>query len=110
MSNNAELRLVAHLFLNSAMTEHAAAAEVAEMTRTETQDDAVDDKRRFEIELEFIQSMANPKYLHCACASRSRISYGAVLAQEGHFEDAQMICYLDYLQYWHRPEYARFIQ
>ncbi|KAF8322095.1 SOH1-domain-containing protein [Clavulina sp. PMI_390] len=53
-------------------------------------------RHRFELELEFVQSLANPHYLHA-------------LAQEGVMEDPAFVNYLDYLKYWSKPEYARFI-
>ena len=33
----------------------------------------------------------------------------AGLAQNRYFDDAAFVSYLQYLQYWKRPEYARFI-
>lgn len=51
---------------------------------------------RFELELEFVQSLANPHYLQA-------------LAQQGVMEDASFVLYLEYLKYWSQPEYARFI-
>jgi hypothetical protein len=53
-------------------------------------------KYRFELELEFVQSLANPHYLQA-------------LAQQGVMEDPSFVLYLDYLQYWSEPEYAKFI-
>ncbi|CAB4387336.1 SOH1-domain-containing protein [Rhizophagus irregularis] len=53
-------------------------------------------KRRFQIELEFIQCLANPWYLNN-------------LAQKEYFEDPVFLNYLEYLKYWKRPEYAKFI-
>ncbi|RIA81573.1 SOH1-domain-containing protein [Glomus cerebriforme] len=53
-------------------------------------------RRRFQIELEFIQCLANPWYLNN-------------LAQKEYFEDPAFINYLEYLKYWKRPEYAKFI-
>lgn len=54
------------------------------------------DKKRFEIELEFVQMLANPKYLH-------------FLAQEGIFADEDFVRYLDYLQYWKQSPYVGFL-
>ncbi|RKO97391.1 hypothetical protein CXG81DRAFT_2656, partial [Caulochytrium protostelioides] len=51
---------------------------------------------RFTIELEFVQSLANPYYLQH-------------LAQNGYFDDAEFLNYLRYLQYWCQPQYARYI-
>lgn len=55
------------------------------------------DRARFETELEFVQCLANPFYLQS-------------LAQQGVFGDDVFLNYLDYLKYWHLPQYARFIQ
>jgi len=51
---------------------------------------------RFELELEFVQSLAAPAYLH-------------FLATQGYFNDRDFIDFLRYLRYWKKPEYARFI-
>ena len=51
---------------------------------------------RFELELEFIQCLASPAYLHH-------------LATSGLFSDKSFMSFLDYLGYWRRPEYARFL-
>ncbi|KAL7754260.1 suppressor of hpr1 [Sorochytrium milnesiophthora] len=55
-----------------------------------------EDRTRFEVELEFVQCLANPFYVH-------------YLAQTGYFADQAFVRYLDYLQYWKQPDYARFI-
>ena len=54
-------------------------------------------RARFELELEFVQSLANPFYLHS-------------LAQQGILEQPNFVRYLEYLTYWRDREYARFIQ
>lgn len=51
---------------------------------------------RWEIELEFVQSLANTQYL----------SY---LAQQGYFKDETFINYLRYLTYWKDPKYSKFL-
>jgi mediator of RNA polymerase II transcription subunit 31 len=52
---------------------------------------------RFELELEFVQSLASPAYLH-------------FLATQGYLEDKKFLQFLRYLKkYWETPEYARFI-
>uniref|UniRef100_A0A183TV30 Mediator of RNA polymerase II transcription subunit 31 n=1 Tax=Toxocara canis TaxID=6265 RepID=A0A183TV30_TOXCA len=51
-------------------------------------------KKRFEVECEFVQALANPHYLN-------------FLAQRGYFKETYFINYLKYLLYWKRPEYAR---
>ena len=53
-------------------------------------------ENRFELELEFLQSLASPAYLHH-------------LATQGYFQNESFIEYLHYLQYWKKPEYAKFI-
>ncbi|KAL3819554.1 hypothetical protein ACJIZ3_005459 [Penstemon smallii] len=58
--------------------------------------DPDDGRQRFLLELEFIQCLANPTYIH-------------YLAQNRYFDDQAFIRYLKYLQYWQRPEYIKFI-
>lgn len=58
--------------------------------------DPDDGQQRFLLELEFVQCLANPTYIH-------------YLAQNRYFEDEAFIGYLKYLQYWQRPEYIKFI-
>lgn len=53
--------------------------------------------QRFIRELEFVQSLANPLYLHD-------------LAKRNFFRAPAFIKYLDYLQYWTTPEYAKFVR
>lgn len=53
-------------------------------------------RQRFLLELEFVQCLANPAYIH-------------YLAQNRYFDDEAFIGYLKYLQYWQRPEYIKFI-
>ncbi|KAI7344411.1 hypothetical protein KC354_g15183 [Hortaea werneckii] len=52
---------------------------------------------RFELELEFVQALSNPLYVH-------------YLATQKLFEDDDFIRYLDYLQYFREPKYMRFLQ
>jgi hypothetical protein len=54
-------------------------------------------RARFELELEFIQSLANPHYLHS-------------LAQQNILEQPAFINFLKYLLYFKEKDYARFIQ
>ncbi|XP_070495617.1 mediator of RNA polymerase II transcription subunit 31 [Chironomus tepperi] len=54
-------------------------------------------RMRFQVELEFIQCLSNPNYLH-------------FLAQRDYFKDPAFVNYLNYLQYWKKPEYAKFIK
>lgn len=58
--------------------------------------DPDDGRQRFLLELEFVQCLANPTYIH-------------YLAQNRYFEDEAFIGYLKYLQYWKQPEYIKFI-
>uniref|UniRef100_A0A7S1ZKB5 Mediator of RNA polymerase II transcription subunit 31 n=1 Tax=Ditylum brightwellii TaxID=49249 RepID=A0A7S1ZKB5_9STRA len=51
---------------------------------------------RFELELEFIQCLASPAYLHH-------------LAESNVLSSPSFLSYLRYLRYWKRPEYVRFI-
>ncbi|KAH7960987.1 hypothetical protein HPB49_025550 [Dermacentor silvarum] len=50
-------------------------------------------KLRFQIELEFVQCLANPNYLN-------------FLAQRGYLKQKTFVNYLNYLQYWKKPEYS----
>ncbi|KAI2488928.1 Mediator complex subunit 20 [Fragilaria crotonensis] len=51
---------------------------------------------RFELELEFIQCLASPAYLHH-------------LATTGVLQETAFLDFLEYLQYWKKEEYARFL-
>jgi mediator of RNA polymerase II transcription subunit 31 len=60
-------------------------------------------ENRFELELEFVQALASPAYLHFI--STYRDGDGPVLLQ-----DPQFLAYLKYLKdTWTRPEYSRFL-
>ncbi|KAI7249683.1 hypothetical protein KC343_g3914 [Hortaea werneckii] len=52
---------------------------------------------RFELELEFVQALSNPLYVH-------------YLATQKLFEDDAFVRYLAYLQYFREPKYMRFLQ
>jgi len=54
-------------------------------------------KLRFQVELEFVQCLANPNYL-------------LFLAQRGFLKDATFINYLKYLQYWQEPQYVKYLK
>src|SRR6266700_7762312 len=54
-------------------------------------------RTKFELELEFVQALANPYYLHS-------------LAQQNILEQPAFVSYLKYLLYWKEKDYARFIQ
>lgn len=52
---------------------------------------------RFEVELEFVQSLSNPNYLN-------------FLAQRGFFKTKEFTNYLKYLLYWKEPHYAKYLR
>ncbi|KAF7845841.1 hypothetical protein BT93_L0385 [Corymbia citriodora subsp. variegata] len=52
---------------------------------------------RFEIELEFVQSLSNPLYLQ-------------YLASQKYFESREFVAYLEYLQYFQEPKYLKYLQ
>jgi len=54
-------------------------------------------KLRFQVELEFVQCLANPNYLN-------------FLAQRGIFKEQPFINYIKYLLYWKQPEYAKYLK
>ena len=54
-------------------------------------------RTRFQIELEFVQCLGNPNYLH-------------FLAQRGYFKEPNFINYLKYLLYWKEAKYVNFIK
>lgn len=72
---------------NAMSSDEARAAETA----TGVSQDA-----RFALELEFVMSLANPRYIHH-------------LAKEKFLDDPSFVAYLAYLQYWREPAYARFL-
>ncbi|KAJ4361792.1 hypothetical protein N0V83_010733 [Neocucurbitaria cava] len=51
---------------------------------------------RFELELEFVQCLANPVYLN-------------YLAQQKTLDKPEFVAYLSYLQYFKQPKYAKFL-
>lgn len=55
-----------------------------------------EDRKRFQIELEFVQSLANPNYLN-------------FLAQRDMFRNEKFLNYLKYLMYWSKPEYCKYL-
>lgn len=54
-------------------------------------------RARFEIELEFVQALANPFYLHS-------------LAQQNVLSQPVFVNFLQYLLYWKEKDYARLLQ
>ncbi|KAJ3569614.1 hypothetical protein NP233_g4923 [Leucocoprinus birnbaumii] len=63
---------------------------------TATDEQKAANRARFELELEFVQSLANPFYLQS-------------LAQQNILEQPAFINFLEYLLYWKEKDYARFI-
>ncbi|KAJ1926345.1 suppressor of hpr1 [Tieghemiomyces parasiticus] len=53
-------------------------------------------RERFQIELEFVQCLANPWYLNH-------------LGQLQYFKEPEFVAYLKYLLYWKQPKYAKYI-
>lgn len=80
------------------------------------------EKYRFEVELEFVQCLANPSYLNCKLMSthlwyklQTLVDFRwpflhTVLAQRGFFKEKEFVNYLDYLQYWKKQEYAQYLK
>lgn len=59
---------------------------------------------RFELELEFVQALASPAYIHFLATSRSETGDCPIL------QDAAFIGFLKYLRKtWSQPEYSRFL-
>lgn len=56
-----------------------------------------ENRQRFEIELEFVQSLCQPAYLHW-------------LGEQKYFNNIAFVNYLRYLQYWCRPPYNSYLQ
>jgi hypothetical protein len=73
-------------------------APLAKATATEDTTQArASNRARFELELEFVQALANPFYLQS-------------LAQQNILSQPTFINFLDYLRYWKEKEYAKFLQ
>ena len=83
----------------TAKEEPAETALAAQEPESELNNDPVrvSNRTRFSLELEFVQALANPYYLHS-------------LAQQGILNQPAFINYLAYLTYWKEREYARFLQ
>jgi mediator of RNA polymerase II transcription subunit 31 len=73
------------------------APEPAQSPQATTEDPRASNREKFELELEFVQSLANPYYLHN-------------LAQRNILDQPAFINYLEYLMYWKEKDYARFIR
>lgn len=67
------------------------------MSQSSIDEPKASNRIRFELELEFVQALANPYYLHS-------------LAQQGILNQPAFVNYLQYLLYWKEKEYARFVQ
>ncbi|XP_055651086.1 mediator of RNA polymerase II transcription subunit 31 [Falco peregrinus] len=65
--------------------------------RVAMESDDTGNRLRFQLELEFVQCLANPNYLN-------------FLAQRGYFKDKAFVNYLKYLLYWKEPEYAKYLK
>jgi SOH1 len=76
---------------------YAMNAQSSAPTPTPNSDPKVANRARFELELEFVQCLANPFYLHS-------------LAQQNILDQPAFINFLEYLLYWKDKDYARFIQ
>jgi SOH1 len=65
-------------------------------------------KNRFELELEFVQALASPAYIHFLATTRSESETGN---GELLLQDPALQAFLRYLyDTWSRPEYVRFLQ
>jgi len=71
-------------------------ADEGDAVTLEDVSDEEKERLRFEAELEFVQCLANPKYLNH-------------LAQNLFLEDPAFLGYLEYLRYWKEPQYAKFV-
>ena len=75
-------------------------------------------------ELEFVQGLANPEYLHCTPSrpglGPSHVAYPPTtdatcalvltdLAQHRFFDDPQFVRYIEYLQYWREIPYCLYV-
>ena len=67
------------------------------LVNEDVDDDEARAELRFRAELEFLQCLASPLYCQ-------------FLAQHDYLEDAKFLKFLDYLQYFRRPEYVGFVE
>ncbi|GFE52891.1 mediator of RNA polymerase II transcription subunit 31 [Babesia ovis] len=80
------------------MDQSTAVSAATENAKTSAMIDAENnDQIRFEAELEFVQCLANPHYLH-------------FLSKAGYFEDQRFRAYIVYLQYFRQPEYIKYVK
>ena len=80
------------------MSTTAAEAVTGDNSKPETAKEQQQDlpPNRFELELEFIQCLASPAYLHH-------------LATTGVLQESSFLEFLEYLQYWKQPEYVQYL-
>jgi len=52
---------------------------------------------RWQLELELVQSLSNPLYLHH-------------LGVNKYYDDPAFVAYLEYLDYWREPQYLKYLQ
>ncbi|XP_013377595.1 PREDICTED: mediator of RNA polymerase II transcription subunit 31 isoform X2 [Chinchilla lanigera] len=83
------------LFVCGAVGDLVSLLVMAAAVAMETDD--AGNRLRFQLELEFVQCLANPNYLN-------------FLAQRGYFKDKAFVNYLKYLLYWKEPEYAKYLK
>ena len=74
----------------------AGAGEPAPPRAATQADVGCSERERFLLELEFVQCLASPAYLHW-------------LAQTRRFDDPAFVAYLRYLRYWQTPPYTKYI-
>jgi mediator of RNA polymerase II transcription subunit 31 len=111
-------------FSSCAAGMEEAASSPMNMQVDEAGESEEDERKRFSIELQFVQVLANPRFLHCTSDSpraRARVLADARgqpvggpllvedLAQEKFFENKAFVAYLGYLRYWKRPEYVKYV-
>ena len=71
--------------------------QVPSMNSEDENKSSMSDRDRLLVELEFVQNLSNPVYLH-------------FLAQNKYLVDEAFLNYLQYLRYWKQPEYARLLK
>lgn len=75
---------------------HTSCYSQVPIAMSQPEDPRAANRAKFELELEFVQSLANPFYLHS-------------LAQQGILNQPAFVNFLKYLLYWKEKDYARFI-
>ena len=77
----------------------------SESTKQQQQQQPQLPDNRFELELEFVQALASPAYLHFLATQRSEDTHGPLL------QDPALQEFFRYLRAtWSQPEYVRFLQ